>query len=136
MIRRLVILIILVLFISPGRLSAQGKPRFSGDAEKYRDELTAFMGPNLNPEQLAIFNQFINKWDSTSFNNDIKNRIIENSGLMSSRLMRPVPHFIEYFRTIIYFINYERSAKELSDWMKGLNMLLADRKAENERINE
>jgi hypothetical protein len=135
MAKNLAILILFVFFISPGRLSAQGKSKFSGDAEKYREEISAFMGPNLNPEQRAVLNDFLNKWDSTSFTNDIKTRIIEISGQMATRLMRPAPHFIEYFRSINSFISYNRTSKDLSDWLKGLNKLLPDRKTENERIN-
>ena len=59
--KKLVFLIILLLILTPLTLYSQGKSVFSADPAKFTQELKTFMGPNLNPEQLANLNTFIVK---------------------------------------------------------------------------
>ena len=66
------------------------------------------MGPNLNPEQLANLNTFLVRWDSAAFSNEIMEKIIDVSSQLSSRQMRPVPHFNDFLVTLNYFIEYKR----------------------------
>ena len=63
------------------------------------------MGPNLNDEQKANLNLFLIRWDSTGFNPKIMTGIIEISGQLSVRAMRPVPHFNDFIRTLNDFVD-------------------------------
>ncbi len=53
MLKKLIILVLVVQVLIPVTLFSQTKSAFSGDRTKFRAELTAFMGPNLNAEQLS-----------------------------------------------------------------------------------
>jgi hypothetical protein len=59
MVKKLVLLILTFLELLPGSLFSQTKPTFSGDPDKFRTELTAFMGPNLNDQQKVNLNTFL-----------------------------------------------------------------------------
>jgi len=77
MIKKLTVFVFLMLIILQGDLISQVKTPFSGDPLKYRTELTAFMGPNLNDAQKANLNSFLAKWDSAAYDDQNKYRIID-----------------------------------------------------------
>jgi hypothetical protein len=110
MVKKLVILTLLLLIVFPCILLSQARSTFSGDVTKFRTELTTFMGPNLNPGQLANLNTFLARWDSAAFSKENMVKIIDISSQLSARLMRPVPHFNDYLLTLNYFIEYKRDA--------------------------
>jgi hypothetical protein len=115
---------------------SQGKSAFSGDISKFREELTVFMGPNLNPDQLTNLNKFVNRWDSAGFSNQIMANIVNISSQLSSRLMRPVPHFTDFLTTLNYFIDYKRDDDFLSNWLSGLTEIAFNPKYTNDNINK
>ena len=119
--KKLIILSILLLVLIPVKLIPQAKSVFTGDQEKFRDEVTLFMGPNLNDEQKANLNLFFVRWDSAAFNNRNMTRIIEISGQLSKRSMRPVPHFNDFLKTLNDFIDYKGDPEFFTRWLTGLN---------------
>ena len=101
MFKKLITLTFPLLLITPCILLSQSRSAFSGDPEKFKTELTAFMGTNLNPEQLINLNSFLTRWDSAAFSKENMMRIIDISSQLSSRLMRPVPHLIITLQLLI-----------------------------------
>ncbi len=93
------------------------------------------MGPNLNADQLANLNTFLSRWDSSAFSSDIMNRIINVSVQLSSRQMRPVPHFNDFLLTLNYFIEYKRDVSFFTNWFKGLSELAFSQTFTNDNID-
>ncbi len=79
------------------------------------------MGPNLNPVQLANLNSFLVKWDSASFSKENMVKIIDISSQLSSRNMRPIPHFNDFMFTLNNFIDFKRDDSIFVNWLKGLS---------------
>jgi|WetSurMetagenome_2_1015567.scaffolds.fasta_scaffold00927_6 hypothetical protein len=130
-----VFLTLLLLLVTPCVLNSQAKSTFSGDASKFRSELTTFMGPNLNPEQLVNLNSFLAKWDSTTFKKEIKAKVIDVSNQLSARLMRSVPHFNDFLITLNYFIDYKHDEVFLSTWLTGLYKMAFNTRYSNDNID-
>ncbi|MFO7574144.1 MAG: hypothetical protein R6W67_03195 [Bacteroidales bacterium] len=114
-------LIAILLLTSCLSLRSQTIKSFSGDPSTYREELQKFMGQTLTEAQTAIFNRFLVKWDSLQFSNDIRTNIINISGQMAARNMRPVPGFINFFNAIDKFTETEKGLESFNDWLKGLS---------------
>ena len=135
MLRKLVSLTLLSFLIAPCIVLSQAKSAFSGDMTKFGPELTAFMGPNLNPEQLSNLKTFLVRWDSAAFSKENMVKIIDVSSQLSSRSMRPVPHFNDYLITLNYFIEYKRDAAFFSNWMTGLSEIAFNPRSSNDIID-
>jgi len=136
MLKKLIILVQLILLVSAGILHSQTKSAFSGDPTKFRTELKAFMGPNLNPEQLANLNKFLVRWDSTAFSNEIKEKIINVSSQLSARQMRPAPHFNDFLVTLNYLIDYNHDIPFATTWLKGVSDIAFSQKFTNDNIDK
>lgn len=133
--KKLAILIQFIFLISSGVVHSQTKSAFSGDPAKFGTELTSFMGPNLKSDQLANLNTFLSRWDSAAFNADIMDRIITVSVQLSSRQMRPVPHFNDFLLTLNYFIEYKRDIAFFTNWFKGLSEIAFNQVFTNDYID-
>jgi hypothetical protein len=133
--KKLLILNLIFLFALPAVLLPQSRAAFSGDPSKYSSELTAFMGPNLNPEQLSNLNLFISRWDSSAYSKENMSKIIDISSQLSSRNMRPVPHFNDYITTLNYFIDFKRDAPSFKNWLTGLTDLTFNPRFTNDNID-
>src|SRR5450759_4762638 len=136
MLKKLAILILIILVVSSTILHSQTKSAFSGDPTKFRTELKAFMGPNLNPEQLDNLNKFLVRWDSTTFSNEIKEKIINISSQLSARQMRPAPHFNDFLVTLNYLIDYNRDIPFATTWLKGVSEIAFSQKFTNDNIDK
>ena len=133
--KKLVILSLILQLFIPVILHSQTRSAFSGDPEKFREELKAFMGPNLNSDQLANLNTFFFRWDSSAYSKENMAKIINISNQLSSRLMRPVPHFNDFIQTLNYFIDYKHDDSFFKNWMTGLSELAFSRKFTNDKID-
>ena len=133
MFKKLVNITLLLVLVTP--LLSQPKSAFSGEAAKFSTELTAFMGPNLNPDQVGNLNRFLVKWDSSFFNKDNMARIIDISGQLSSRSIRPVPHFNDFILTINYFIEYKLDPAMLANWLTGVRKVVFNPRFTNDNID-
>jgi hypothetical protein len=113
---------------------SQTRSAFTGDEKKYKTELLAFMGPNLNPEQTANLQAFFVKWDSAVYSRETMVKIIDISSQLSSRYMRPVPHFDSFLRTLNYFIDYKKENSFLATWLTGLSEFAFSPRYTNDNI--
>jgi len=121
MLKKLVFLILIIRVISPVLMFSQVRSPFTGDPEKYREELTQFMGPNLNDEQKTNLNNFLASWDSAAFSRENMTRIIDITSQFSARSMRPVPHFNDFFLTLKAFNDKGDAEEILGNWLTGLS---------------
>ncbi len=124
--------ILLQVFV--GALFAQTRSAFTGDQTKFSTELRTFMGPNLNEAQTANLNGFITKWDSSAFNRDVMTRIVDISSQLSSRLMRPVPHFDSYITALNSFVDRKRADQDFRNWLDGLSELAFNTRFTNDKV--
>jgi len=136
MLKKLFILIHFIMLISSGMVYSQIKSAFSGDHSKFRTEITAFMGPNLNNDQLINLNKFLSRWDSAAFSAEIMDKIINVSSQLSSRQMRPVPHFNNFILTMNYFIDYKHDVAFFTNWLKGLSEIAFNQMYTNDNIDK
>jgi hypothetical protein len=132
--KRQIVLSTLFLLATPIILLSQTRSAFTGDQQKFRTELTAFMGPNLNPEQLANLNSFLVRWDSAAFSRENMVKILDISSQLSSRNMRPVPHFNDFLTTLNNFVEFKREESFFANWLKGLSEIAFSPKFTNENI--
>lgn len=135
MLRKLVILCLILQVLIPVSLYSQTKSAFSGDPLKFREELKTFMGPNLSDEQIANLNTFSARWDSAAFSKESMVKIIDISSQLSSRYMRPAPHFHDFLLTLNYFIDFKREDTFFKNWLTGLSELAFSRKFTNDNID-
>jgi len=134
MLRRQIVLSIFLILVTPITLYSQTRSAFSGDPEKFKSELTSFMGPNLNEVQLANLNTFITRWDSAAFSKENMVKIIDISSQLSSRSMRPVPHFNDFLQTLNNFIEFKREDSFFVNWITGLSELAFNPRFTNDNI--
>jgi hypothetical protein len=136
LIRKSLILSFLLLLFETTSIYSQGKQSFSGEVSKFKDELTIFMGPNLNESQALILNNFLARWDSSGFSKDKMVRIINISSQIADRNMRPVPHFINYLKTLTEFCDLKPEESFFNNWLTGLSETAFDPNISIESINK
>ncbi|MBG0857964.1 MAG: hypothetical protein IQL11_00565, partial [Bacteroidales bacterium] len=134
MIRKLFILTIIIQVSIPGNLFSQVKPVFSGDPARYREELTYFMGPNLNEYQKANLTAFLMRWDSVTFSQEDKIKIIDLTSQFAGRTMRPVPHFHDFLKTINDFAESRHGPELISNWLTGLSEMAFNPRFTNDNL--
>ncbi len=135
MLRKLVILSLIIRLLLPVNLYSQLKSPFTGDPVKYKEELTAFMGPNLKDDQKANLNTFLANWDSTAFSDEDMIRIIDLTSQFYGRSMRPVPHMNNFLTTINTYIRKRGESEFLSNWLTGLSEIVFNPRVSIENID-
>ena len=135
MLKKLIIFSILILVVIPLRLFPQRKPVFSGDQAKFREEVTAYMGPNLNDEQRANLDLFVTRWDSAGFNQKVMAGIIDVSNQLSVRAFRPVPHFNDFLKTLNDIIDSRKDPDFFSIWLKGIGEMSRKQGLTNDNLD-
>jgi len=118
----------------PVILYSQTKQKFSGDATKFRAELTSFLGPNLTPEQNTVVNLFYTKWDSAGFNEDQKTKIIDISGKLAARNLRITPHFIDFIKVLNDLSSKPQAGDFAGNWLKGMSKTAENQAISNDNI--
>lgn len=81
------------------------------------------MGPNLNAAQKANLESFLTKWDSSAYSGKNMVRILDVASQLSSRPLRPVPHFDTFITALNYFTEYKRDEASFESWIEGLSEL-------------
>ncbi len=132
--KKLLLLTALLLFLLPGKLLPQTRGPFSGDPSAFREELFSFMGTDLSEERQLILDSFLAAWDSSAFSTENSSRILDLSSQLASRQMRPVPHFIEFLKTINDFSSYSKDRNFLGYWLTGLGEMLFNPRLTNENV--
>ncbi len=132
--KKLLLLAALLLFLLPGRLLSQPRNPFSGDPSAYGEELLSFMGTGLSEERQLIVGTFLSAWDSSAFSKENSFRILDLSSQLASRQMRPVPHFIEFIKTLNDFATYSKDRNFLGYWLTGLGEMLFNPRLTNENV--
>jgi hypothetical protein len=135
MLKKLALLSLLIQVLLPEKVLPQVKIPFSGDPVKYKEELTTFMGPNLNDVQKANLNSFKTKWDSSAFSKENMIRIIDITSQFNGRSMRPVPHFNDFLVTLNTFIERKSGSDFLSSWLTGLSEIVFNPRFNSESID-
>jgi hypothetical protein len=135
MFRKLIILGFIMQVLGPVVLYSQSRSAFSGDPGKFTSELRTFMGPNLTPEQTANLDAFIVRFDSAAFSPEKITGIVDIASHLSSRLMRPVPHFDDFIRTLNYFADYKRNDSQFNIWLNSLSELAFNPRFGNDKID-
>ncbi|HEX3009407.1 MAG TPA: hypothetical protein VHO90_17510, partial [Bacteroidales bacterium] len=109
----------LSLFSQPSKFS------FSGELEKYPDELfTALGGGNLSDEDDLLLKDFANSWKASFLTDEQKTELIELSNLMLQKKARGNPHFKILMRTLLAIKKNSTVDESYADWMKGMFYLL------------
>jgi hypothetical protein len=135
MLKKLAILCLTFQAFLPVILLSQVKPTFSGDPAKFREELTAFMGPNLNDEQKGNLGTFLARFDSSAFSKANMTKIIDLTSQFSDKGMRPVPHFNNLFSALNTMVDKNSGDKFISDWISGLSELAFNPRYQSENID-
>ena len=126
MIRKLLLLSLVLMSLLPAKLFSQARRAFSGDPLLFTEELTAFMGPNLNDEQKNILFRFTSDWDSALFSIENSVRIINLSVRMEERQTRAIPHYIEFLKTLNSFLESDNKSEFIGIWLQGFQEMLSD----------
>ncbi len=134
MVKRFFLIIFLLNFMGIDLL-CQAKQVFSGDPVKFNDELKIFMGPNLNPAQTGIMNAFLSRWDSSGFSKTNMTRMIDLSNQLAQRNLRPVPHFIDYLKTLGDFSNTKKSQDFFNCFLTTMAKMVIKKEINNENID-
>jgi len=132
--KKLIILSIFILIFTSVMVFPQAKPVFSGEPEKFKDELLVYMGPNLSEEQKTVLSSFVAKWDSTSFSKENKTRILDISGQLIARQIRAAAQFSQFLKAINDFIDYKKDETSLNYWLSGLSEILFNPRNLNESV--
>jgi hypothetical protein len=136
MIIRKVIPALFLMLITPCIVLSQSRTAFTGDVTKFKAEVTAFMGTNLDGNQLETLTKFFAKWDSAGFSNENMVKIVNVSSQLSSRLMRPVPHFSTFFQTLNNFLISNASQEYLANWLMGLSETAFNPRFTNDAVDK
>jgi hypothetical protein len=132
--RRLIITFIFTLLLAQADLFSQGRSAFTGDPSKFGTELRSFMGPNLNEQQKTNLELFLVKWDSAAYNAKNQANIIDAASQLSSRFMRPVPHFDVFITALNFFTEFKRDEASFERWITGLSELAFSPRYTNDQI--
>lgn len=135
MVRKLLLLTLVMMLLAKNESNGQTRSAFSGDHQKFGIELRAFMGPNLNPEQTAVLNTFIFRWDSSAFTNILMDKIIDVSSQLTSRQMRPSPHFSDFLKALTSFADHKHDEPFFSSWLTGLSEISFNNRFSNEVLD-
>ncbi|MGQ9621680.1 MAG: hypothetical protein ACUVTX_11990, partial [Bacteroidales bacterium] len=127
--------ILIIAFFFQGTAFPQTRKPFSGEREKFREELTVYMGPNLNTEQTSLLGKFTSMWDSAFYSADLSENIVGLSSMLAARNLRPLPHFLDFIKTLIDLSGYKGNKGYFQTWMKGLGAMINKQTVTNDIID-
>jgi hypothetical protein len=108
---------------------AQDSKVFSGETEKFPDELTLYMQKNINAESEIALNAFLNAWTKDSiFSKKEQEKIISVSINLIKKNGKPHPHFTHYLNCLLLLKKSNQTPLNYLNWEKGLDLLLEKRK--------
>lgn len=113
---------------------SQAKPVFTGDPEKFREELLLFTGADLSQENSALLSSFLSKFDSSAFSAVNRTMITDLSAMMGARQMRAVPSYLQFLKALNDFSETGKEPDFLRPWLSGLKDILSDPSNTNESV--
>ena len=99
-----------------------------------QDRVTNIHGAKPDDEKNSL-QSFLTKWDSTSYKQEDKTRIIDIISQLYGRFMRPVPNFINFIVTLNKFVDWKTEPGFLSNWLTGLSEIVFDPRYPTENID-
>ena len=112
------ILVVLTLLFSLTSFSQKRQLKdFSNEFSTYLAELDGFMTSTNNDRLELIYKKFSDQFDNYLSDNE-KVNIIKISKKMLSKRLRPNPHFLNLFSTIVIVKNSDKGDVLLLDWLK------------------
>jgi len=134
--KKLVILTLFARILFAPAVVAQLISPFTGDPERYKEELTSFMGPNLKDNHKENLSLFLENWDNLKFSPEDMTRIIDVTSQFYGRSMRPVPHMHNFLVTLNTYIRVNGDKEFLSHWLRGLSEIVFNPRISIESINQ
>ncbi len=131
-----ILLTLLATAALSANLTGQGPPQFSGDTAKFTAEMTAFMGTLVSKPEKTEVDLFNSLYDSTCFDRQVKDRIINVASQLRSRRVSQAPGFVFYMRTLTDFIETEQGQDEISAWLEGLSEMAFDPRFTNASVEK
>jgi hypothetical protein len=128
--RRLLLFTPVWLFLAGlNQLMAQDSKVFSGETDKYPDELSLYMQKNINAESQKALSDFLVAWTKDSlFTEKEQGKIVNSSINLVKRNARPYPHFTHYLTCLVLLKRSHLSPENNLNWEKGVDLLLDKRK--------
>ncbi len=131
-----ILLTLLAAAALSANLTGQGPPQFSGDTAKFTAEMTAFMGTLVSKPERAEVDLFNSFYDSTCFERQVKDRIINVASQLRSRRISQIPGFVSYMRTLTDFIETQQGQDEIIAWLEGLSEMAFDPRFTNASVEK
>jgi hypothetical protein len=108
---------------------AQESSIFSGETDRFPEELRTYMQKNINAESEKALNDFLTAWTRDSlFSKKEQSKIVSQSINLVSRNAKPHPHFTHYLNSLVSLKKSHQSPENYLNWEKGLELLLEKRK--------
>ena len=134
--KSLLLFFFLTFLNSSHLIFSQEFKKFSGERDKYINELSLFMGANISAEDEQIFNDFISIWINDSlYTLDEQDRIIKISQNLVNKKAKAVPHLKNYLLCLNAFRKSTVSTENYETWEKGLLHITGQRKMVMSKIN-
>jgi hypothetical protein len=135
MIKRLIGSTLLLITISFSNIYSQTFKQFGGELELFPDEVLQFLN-TINANILDdTYYDFASSWDSASFNNDEKKKIVNFSKCFIDKKVRPYPEFYNYLKTLNLFLEYEHPKESFGQWLSAMEELCGNKKISLSAIN-
>ncbi len=102
-----------------------------GDLElKKREKLYKAANSKLKSryKKLKLKSEFSYQDSTKKFNNYQINAIVLTCNQMMEKRLKPIPHFVSYFNSLLSFINTNQSEESFEAWNIALNKLLGENK--------
>lgn len=125
---RNIILLLVGLFVLVDVTDAQLLKKFSNEKEKFAEQVEDYVGKNLTNSREEVLKLFLERWSDTSFFKGYHEDIITKSNLLLTRKARPYPHFLNYFKVMMQFVENEHNKDSYNAWNKGLDNYLDNRR--------
>lgn len=118
-------LIVFLLAVTISVYSQAKKFSFSGELEKYPNELFTVMGAGkLSEEEDKLLKDFADAWKAGFLTEEQKKQVIDISNLMLVKNARGNPHFTTLISCLLTITKNEQFTKSYSDWMDGMFRIL------------
>jgi hypothetical protein len=133
--RVFIIAIFLSLLCFNFNINAQPFKQFSGDPNKFTEEVFSFFGKIQEDSIQKNMNEFYVSWDSSKLNTGEKELILSFSKCFIDKKARSTPDFYRFVCLINVFLKSSQSRESFLSWLAALNQTCAIRKTSLSTIN-